>query len=159
MAIKTEITSENKIAENRHASFDYEILEKFEAGIVLAGSEAKSLRENHAQITDSFCMVRNRECWLNNMHIPPYKYANIQNPDPDRKRKLLLHKKEIVHLQEKSQEKGLSIVPLAIYYANNGRVKVQIALCRGKKKHDKRAALKTKQVNREIERELKMRSR
>lgn len=150
---------ENIIAKNRHAYHDYEILDKYEAGIALKGAEAKSLRENHAQLTDAFCMVRNGECWLNNMHIPPYVYANIANPDPDRRRKLLLHKKEIRHLAEKSQEKGLSIVPLKLYYAKNGKVKVEIALARGKKLHDKRASLKEKQINRDIERALKMRNR
>ena len=150
---------ENTIAKNRHASFDFDILEKFEAGIELVGCEVKSLQENNAQITDAFCMVRNGECWLNNLHIPPYSHGNIANPDPDRKRKLLLHKREIRHLAKKNEEKGLAIIPLKMYYAKNGKVKVEIALARGKKLHDKRQSMKERDVNREIQRAQKMRSR
>ena len=149
----------NTIAKNRHAFHDYEILENFEAGIELVGCEVKSLQENNAQITDAFCMIREAECWLNNLHIPPYSHGNIANPDPDRKRKLLLHKREIRHLAKKNEEKGLAIIPLKLYYAKNGKVKVEIALARGKKLHDKRQTMKERDVNREIQRELKMRSR
>lgn len=152
--------SDNKtIAKNRHAYHDYEIVEKFEAGIELVGCEVKSLQENNAQITDAFCLIRNGECWLNNLHIPPYSHGNIANVDSDRKRKLLLHKKEIRHLVQKTEEKGFAIIPLAMYYAKNGKVKVEIALARGKKLHDKRQSMKERDVNREIERALKMRSR
>lgn len=150
---------DNIIAKNRHAFHDYEILEKFEAGIELVGCEVRSLRENNAQITDAFALVRRGEAWLSNLHIPPYKNGNINNVDSDRRRKLLLHKKEIRYLQQKTEEKGLTIVPLNIYFDKNGRVKVQIALARGKKLHDKRHSMKERDINREIQRELKWRSR
>lgn len=150
---------DNIIAKNKKAHHDYEILDKFEAGVVLVGCEAKSLRENNAQLTDSFCMVRKGECWINNLHIPPYEFGNIANVDSKRRRKLLLHKREIRYLSKKTEERGLSIVPLKMYYAKNGRVKIEIALARGKKLHDKRRSLKEKDMNREIQRTLKMRSR
>lgn len=149
---------DNTIAKNRHAFHDYEILETFEAGIELTGTEVRSLRDNHAQLTDAFALVRNGEVWLNNFHIAPFQNGNIANVDPDRRRKLLLHKKQIRYLAEKTQEKGFAVVPLKLYFKDNGLVKVEIALARGKKLHDKRNALKEKQVQRDIDRELKNRS-
>lgn len=151
--------TDKMIAQNRHAFHDYEILEKFEAGIELVGCEVKSLQENNAQLTDAFCMVRRGECFLNNLHIPPYSHGNLNNVDSDRKRKLLLHKKEIRHLQEKIEEKGLAVVPLKLYWGHGGKVKVEIALARGKKLHDKRQSMKERTIARDIERELKARSR
>lgn len=151
--------NENIIAKNKHAFHDYEILEKYEAGIVLVGCEAKSLRENNAQLTDAFCIIRHGECFVNNMRIPPYKYGNIMNPDPTRMRKLLLHKREIRILKKNIQEKGLAIVPLKLYYAKNGKVKLEIALARGKKLHDKRETIKKRDQMREVQRDLKYRSR
>lgn len=148
---------DSTIAKNRHAFHDYEILETFEAGIELTGTEVRSLRDNHAQLTDAFALVRNGEVWLNNFHIAPFKNGNIANVDPDRRRKLLLHKKQIRYLAEKTQEKGLAVVPLKLYFKKNGLVKVEIALARGKKLHDKRNDLKEKQVQRDIDRELKNR--
>lgn len=153
--------SKNKklIAQNRHARHDYEILERYEAGIELVGCEVKSLQESNAQISDAFCMIRGGECWLNNMHISPYSHGNLNNPEPNRKRKLLLHKAEIKNMNEKIAEKGLALVPLSLYYSYRGKVKVEIAIARGKKLHDKREDLKKKTIAREVERALKFRSR
>lgn len=145
------------IAKNRRAYHDYEVLEKFEAGIELTGTEVRSLRDNNAQLTDAFALVRNGEVWLNNLHISPFDHGNIANVDPDRKRKLLLHKKQIRYLAEKTQEKGLALVPLELYFNDNGLVKVGIALARGKKLYDKRNSMKERDAKREIERALKAR--
>ncbi len=154
MAAKKD-TNDNLIAKNRRALHDYEILETFEAGIELTGTEVRSLRENHCQLTDCFCLVRGGELWLNNVHIAPYSHGSIFNGDPDRKRKLLLHKRQIRYLQEKSQEKGLAIVPLKMYFSKNGLVKVEVALARGKKLYDKRASMKERDSRRDIERAMK----
>lgn len=147
------------IAKNRRAFHDYEILETFEAGIELTGTEVRSLRDNNAQLTDAFALIRNGEAWLNNLHIPPFLQGNLANPDPDRKRKLLLHKKQIRYLAEKTQEKGLAVVPLKIYFNDRNLVKVEIALAHGKKLYDKRTSLKERDVKREIDRALKARNR
>ena len=147
------------IAKNRRALHDYEILETFEAGIELTGTEVRSLRENNCQLTDCFALVRHGEVWLNNVHIAPYKQGSIFNPDPDRRRKLLLHKKQIRYLQAKTQEKGLAIVPLKMYFKDNGLVKVELALARGKKLYDKRSSMKERDTRREIDRAIKERSR
>lgn len=150
---------EKTIAKNRKAFHDYEILETFEAGIELTGTEVRSLRENNAQLTDAFALVRNGEVWLSNFHISPFSNGNIANVDPDRRRKLLLHKKQIRYLAEKTQEKGLAVVPLKLYFKDNGLVKVEIALARGKKLHDKRSSMKERDMRREIDRALKDRAR
>ncbi len=146
------------IAKNRKAFHDYEILETFEAGIELTGTEVRSLRDNNAQLTDTFALVRKGEVWLNNLHIAPFAQGNINNGDPDRRRKLLLHKKQIRYLEEKTQEKGLAVVPLKMYFNDKGLVKVEIALARGKKLYDKRNTMKERDTKREIERALKARS-
>lgn len=147
------------IARNKRAFHDYEILETFEAGIELTGTEVRSLRDNNCQLTDAFALVRGGEAWLNNVHISPFAHGNINNPDPDRRRKLLLHKKQIRYLSEKTQEKGFAIVPLKMYFNDNGLVKVEIALARGKKLYDKRESMKKRDTARDIERALKDRSR
>ena len=147
------------IARNRKAFHDYEILEKFEAGIELTGTEVRSLRDNNCQLTDTFALVRNGEVWLSNLHISPYENGNIANVDPDRRRKLLLHKNEIRYLAQKTQEKGLALVPLDMYFNDNGLVKVTLALARGKKLYDKRNSMKERDTAREIDRALKARSR
>jgi SsrA-binding protein len=147
------------IAKNRRAFHDYEILETFEAGIELTGTEVCSLRESNCQLTESFALVRHGEVWLNGMHIAPYSHGNLANVDPDRRRKLLLHRKQIRYLQEKTREKGMAIVPLSVYFAPNGLVKVEIAIARGKKLYDKRASMAERDTKREIERTMKMRSR
>ena len=147
------------IAKNKKAFHEYEIVETLEAGIELTGTEVRSLRENHCQLTDCFALVRNGEMWLHNVHIPPYSNGNIANVDPDRKRRLLLHKKEIRQLQEQVKEKGMAIVPLKMYFKENSLVKVELAVARGKKLYDKRASMAARDSRREVERALKERSR
>lgn len=147
------------IAKNRKAFHEYEVIETYEAGIELTGTEVRSLRDNHCQLTDCFALIRGGEVWLHNVHIPPYKNGNLANPDPDRKRKLLLHKKQIRYLGEKVQEKGLAIVPLKMYFNKNSLVKVELALARGKKLYDKRASMAERDSKREIARALKERNR
>ena len=147
------------IAKNRRAFHDYEVLETFEAGIELAGTEVRSLRDNNCQLTDAFALVRNGEVWLSNLHIPPFANGNLANVDPDRRRKLLLHKKQIRYLASKTQEKGFALVPLKMYFKDNGLVKVELALARGKKLYDKRESMKERDTAREIDRALKERTR
>lgn len=146
-----------KIASNRKARHDYEILETFEAGIELTGTEVRSLRENNCQLTDTFALIRDGEAWLLNLHISPYSNGSIYNVDPDRKRKLLLHKKQIRYLAQKTQEKGLALVPLDIRFNDNGLVKVDLALARGKKLYDKRNSMRERDIKRDVERALKAR--
>ena len=143
------------IAENREAKARYDILEKYEAGIALEGSEVKSLRnKGNVSFKDSFVRIENGEAWLYNLYIAPYKHATLLPPDPTRKRKLLLHKREIMRLYGKSQEKGYTIIPLRLYW-KRGKVKVEIALAKGKKLHDRRQELKERAMRRELEREFK----
>lgn len=150
---------EKVIAKNKRALHDYEILETFEAGIELTGTEVRSLRDNNCQLTDCFALIRHGEVWLNNVHISPYANGSIFNPDPDRKRKLLLHKKQIRYLDAKVSEKGLALVPLKMYFNDNGLVKVELALGRGKKLFDKRATMRERDIKREIDRTMKERAR
>ncbi len=147
------------ISRNRVAHHDYEILDTYEAGIELTGTEVKSLRERPSQITDSFCIIRGGEVWLVAMHIHPYSNGGVWNVDPDRRRKLLLHRKQITSLDQRLRTKGLALVPLELYFDEHNRVKLQIGVGRGKKSYDKRADLAKKQVNRDIQRALKERSR
>ena len=130
----------------------------YEAGIELTGTEVRSLRENNCQLTDCFALIRNGEVWLNNVHISPYSNGSIFNPDPDRRRKLLLHKKQIRYLDAKVAEKGLAIVPLKMYFNEDGRVKVELALARGKKLYDKRQDIAKKDMRREAERDFKVKN-
>ena len=150
---------EKSIARNRRAFHDYDVLRTFEAGIVLTGTEVCSLRENNCQLTDCFAMVRKGEVWLMNLHIAPYSHGNIANPDPDRSRKLLLHKNEIRALEQQVREKGMALVPLRMYFSTSNLVKVELAVCRGKKLYDKRAALAKKESQREVERAMKEKAR
>lgn len=150
---------EKVIAKNKRAFHEYEVVSTIEVGIVLTGTEVCSLRENHCQLTDCFALVRKGEVWLMNLHIAPYSHGNIANPDPDRNRKLLLHKREIRNLLEQTRERGMALVPLKMYFAKNNLVKLELAVCRGKKIHDKRADIAKKDAKREIERALKERSR
>ncbi|KXB53884.1 SsrA-binding protein [Umbribacter vaginalis] len=152
-------TTEKLIARNRRAFHDYEILETYEAGVELTGTEVRSLRDNNCQLTDCFALVRGGQVWLNNVHIPPYKNGNLNNVDPDRRRRLLLHKREIRILEEKTREKGMALVPVKLYFKHNALVKLELAVCRGKKLYDKRAAMAARDAQREIERALKARSR
>ena len=150
---------ETIIAKNKRAFHEYEVLERYEAGIELKGTEVRSLRDNNCQLTDAFIMIRNGEAWLNNLHIAPFSHGNINNVDPDRRRKLLLHKKEIKQLGEAVKEKGMAVIPLKMYFAKNELVKVEIAVARGKKLYDKRASMAERDTRRDIERALKERSR
>ena len=147
------------IAKNRRALHEYDILETYEAGLVLTGTEVRSLRENNCQLTDCFALIRGGEVWLHNVHIAPYSNGNIANVDPDRKRKLLLHRREIRVLEQKTREKGLALVPLSMYFKENSLVKVELALARGRKVHDKRQAIAARDAKREIDREMKNRYR
>jgi SsrA-binding protein len=141
------------VARNRKARHEYEILETFEAGMALKGPEVKSLRDGKASFQDSYAMVERGEVWLHSLHISPYEQANRFNQDPLRIRKLLLNRHEIRRLVGKVEEKGLTLVPLEIYFLR-GRAKVQLALARGKKLHDKREALKQRQLDREARRSV-----
>lgn len=147
------------IAKNRSANHEYFIDETFEAGIVLTGTEVKSIRERACQITDAFCLIRNREAWLHGVHIHPYSHGTVWNVDPDRKRKLLLHKQQIDYLDRKLRIKGAAIVPLQLYFDEHNRVKLTIGLARGKKLYDKRDDMAKRDTDREIQRALKERSR
>lgn len=147
------------IAKNRRAFREYEILERFEAGIELSGTEVRSLRENNCQLTDCFVLIRGGEAWLHNVHIAPYRNGNIANVDPDRKRKLLLHKKEIRLIEQKVRERGMAVVPTQMYFKENSLVKVEIAVARGKKIHDKRQSIAERDQQRDIQRALKERVR
>ena len=144
---------------NRKAFHEYEILDTLEAGIELTGTEVRSLRENHCQLTDCFALVRGGEVWLHNVHIPPYVNGNLANPDPDRKRRLLLHKRQIRELEQQTKEKGMALVPVKMYFKENSLVKVELAVARGKKLYDKRASMAERDTRREVERALKERSR
>lgn len=147
------------IAQNRRVRYEYEILETFEAGIELTGTEVRSLRDKNCQLTDCYCLVRGGEVWLYNVHIAPFKMGNINNVDPDRRRKLLLHKKQIRYVQKHLEQKGMAVVPLKMYFKENALVKVEIALARGKKLYDKRATMAARDSARDIARALKERSR
>jgi SsrA-binding protein len=141
------------VATNRRASFRFHLLEKLEAGIQLQGSEVKSLREGSVQLKDAYAEVRDGEVWLHNMHIAPYKPAARENHEPDRSRKLLLHRGEIERLIGKTAERGLTLVPTRVYF-KGPRAKVELALARGKEQHDKRRAIKDREQRREIDRAL-----
>lgn len=148
---------EKLIADNRKARYDYELLERLEAGVVLTGTEVKSLRtRGGATIAQAYADVRGEEVWLLGANIPEYTGGNIRNHDPDRPRKLLLHKGEIASLIGKVKEKGLTLVPTRLYF-KNGRVKVELALARGKERHDKRRDIAKRDADRQIERALKSR--
>lgn len=158
MATTPEKTAERKsVALNRRARFEYEVLETVEAGLVLTGSEVKALRDGRANITDAFGVVNNGELWLLNAHIAPYEKGGYTNHAPTRTRKLLLHRKEIRRLIGSLERKGLSLIPLELYFAPNGLAKVRMALGRGKKDHDKREDLKAKEAARDIARALRTR--
>ena len=138
---------------NKKAKFDYEIVEKLEAGIVLEGSEVKSVRAGHVNMGDSFCFVEGGELFLKNCRISAYDKATILPPDELRSRKLLLHKREIERLIGKSREKSLTIVPLAMYFKGR-RVKVEIALARGKRSYDKKQTIKDRDIGRDMQRQI-----
>ena len=144
------------IATNRQASFKYNLLERFEAGLVLTGTEVKSLREAGGQLKDAYAVVRDEEVWLVGMYIAPYAPASRENHEPERTRKLLLHRHEIDRLIGRTHEKGLTLVPTRVYFSGaRSRAKVEIALARGKDVHDKRDAIRRRDTARDVERELR----
>jgi SsrA-binding protein len=146
------------IADNRRARHDYHLLDRLEAGLVLTGTEVKSLRGGRVTIERAFADVRDGQVWLVGLHIAPYPQASIGAHDPDRDRKLLLHRREIASLIGKVKERGLTLVPTRLYF-RNGRAKVELALARGKEQRDKRRELAKREADRQIERALKTRSR
>ena len=150
--------SEKIITTNRKARHEYHILDTIEAGIVLAGTEVKSLRDGKANLKDSYATVRGGEIFLLNVHISPYDFGNINNHDPLRERKLLLHKKEIKKLIGRVNEKGLTLVPLRLYF-RHGKVKVELAVAKGKKVYDKRADIAKRDADRELRRALKFKQK
>ena len=149
---------EKPIAENRKARFDYQFLERLEAGLVLTGSEVKSLREGRVSLAQAYADVREGEAWLVGAHIDPYDQAGARNHEPERDRKLLLHRRELDSLYGKVREKGLTLVPIRLYF-KDGRVKIELALARGKDVRDKRRDVVDREAKRQIERELKVRRR
>ena len=142
------------VATNRQASYRYNLLDKWEAGLVLTGTEVKSLRGGKAQLKDGYATVTNGEVWLHNVHIPPYGPATRDNHEPERPRKLLMHKREIERLIGKTKEKGLTLVPTRLYFSGP-RAKVEIALARGKDTIDKRQTIKERELKREMERSFR----
>jgi len=150
---------EKTLATNKKAYHDYFVDETFEAGIALTGTEVKSLRENRANLRDSFATVKGGELWLHGVHISPYSHGNRSNVDPNRSRKLLLHKSEIRYLLGKTKERGYTLVPLRIYLSPANLVKIEIGLARGKKLYDKRETIARRDQEREVERALKDRTR
>lgn len=146
------------IAQNKKAYHDYFVEESFEAGIELAGTEVKSLRQGRVNLKDSWCSIVDGEIFVNGMHISPYEQGNIFNRDPMRVRRLLMHKKEILRLFGITKQAGYSLIPLSLYFKDS-RVKVQVGLCKGKKLYDKRADMAEKSAKRDIERTMKERFR
>ena len=138
---------------NKRASYDYEFLEQYDAGIVLVGTEIKSLRAGKASLQDAFCYFVNGELYVKGMNIAPYFWASWRGHDPQRDRKLLLTKRELRHLRQEVKNKGLTIVAVRCYIAENGYAKLHIALARGKKEYDKRASIREKDIRREMERD------
>jgi SsrA-binding protein len=152
--VRTESAEGTKlIAQNRRARFHYEVEESLEAGIALTGTEVKSCREGRANLSDSYALVKDGEAWLMSCHISPYSHGNRSNHDPERPRKLLLHRNEIDLLQVKSAQQGRTLVPLRLYF-KRGRVKAEIAIARGRRAYDKRAAVAARDAQRTMRREL-----
>jgi len=143
-----------QIASNRKAFHDYFILDRYEAGIELYGTEVKSIRAGELNLKDSYCTVKDGELFLRGMHISPYEKGNIFNRDPDRPRKLLMHKKEILKLHARVMQDGVAIIPLSLYFKDS-RVKVEVGLCKGKKLYDKRETDAKRQASRDIDRAMK----
>jgi SsrA-binding protein len=146
---------EKAVATNRKAYHDYFIEEKFEAGIILQGTEVKSLRDGRVNLQDSYASVRDGEVFLHHCHISPYSHGNLMNHEPLRVRKLLLHKEEINKLLGKTQQKGLTLIPLRIYFSKRGHAKVELGLAKGKKLYDRRDSIKAREAGREVERAIK----
>ncbi|MCC6547521.1 SsrA-binding protein SmpB [Candidatus Sumerlaeota bacterium] len=149
--------SNNVLIENRRARFEYEVLEKVEAGIELSGCEVKSLREGGGTLMDVYAMTKGTQAFLRGMHIKPYEQGNVQNAEPDRDRRLLLHRKEISRLIGQTAQKGLTLIPLRVYFTERGWAKVELGLCRGKREHDKRDTIRKRDAEREMRRDFKLR--
>ena len=150
--------NEKVAATNREAYFNYHLLETYECGIALTGTEVKSIREGRCNLKDSYCQVRNGEAFILNAHISPYSHGNRENHQPTRTRKLLLHKSEIEKLASKAQEKGLTLVPTKLYF-KNGRIKLEMAVAKGKKLYDKRETVRRREADREARAAVKERNR
>lgn len=148
--------SEQMVIKNKKAFYDYEIIDRYEAGVILQGTEVKAIRENKVHLKDSYARVKEGELWLENCHIGTYSHGANANHEAQRSRKLLLHRKEIKKLIGKSIRRGFTIVPLSLYF-KQGRVKVEIALARGKQVHDKREKARRKAIDRDVQMELKRR--
>ncbi len=144
------------VAQNKKAYHDYFVLEEYEAGIELFGTEVKSIRQGRVNLKDAWCSIDNGEIFVNGMHISPYEQGNIFNRDPLRKKKLLMHKKEIHKLYGTIKQQGLTLIPLSVYF-NKGKAKIKVGLCKGKKIYDKRDVAAKKEANRSIDREIKER--
>lgn len=155
--VRTTDPAQKLVAENRKAYHDYFILERFEAGLVLTGTEIKSAREGKVQLRDSFADIDGGEAWLKNAHFSPYSHGNIWNHEPTKKRKLLLHKREIHKLTGKVREKGLTLIPLKLYL-KNGVLKCEIGVCKGKKVHDKREAIQARDEQMEARKAMSLRN-
>lgn len=145
------------VARNKKAYHDYFVLESFEAGIELFGTEVKSVRQGKVNLKDAWCSIEGGEIYVNGMHISPYEFGNIFNRDPMRKRRLLMHKREINRLYGTLKQQGLTLIPLSAYF-NRGRLKIQVGLCKGKKNYDKRESIARKDAEREAARELRARN-
>ncbi len=145
-----------QVAANRKAFHDYFVLDRYEAGIELFGTEVKSIRAGTLNLKDAFCTVKNGELFVRGMHISPYEKGNIFNRDPDRVRRLLMHRKEILKLNAKVMQEGVALIPLSVYFRDS-RVKVEVGLCKGKKLYDKRESDAKRQADRDIDRQLKNR--
>jgi SsrA-binding protein len=144
------------VATNRQASYRYNLIDRFECGMVLTGPEVKSLRDGKAQIKDAYAIVRDGEVWLMGVYIPPYGPASRENHDPERPRKLLLHRHEIEEIAARSSERGLTLVPTRIYFSGSrSRAKIEIALAKGKDLYDKRQSIRTRDMARDVQRELR----
>lgn len=146
------------VAQNKKAYHDYFVLEEYEAGIELFGTEVKSIRQGRVNLKDAWCSIDNGEIFVNGMHISPYEQGNIFNRDPLRKKKLLMHKKEIHKLYGTIKQQGLTLIPLSVYF-KKGKAKIKVGLCKGKKIYDKRDVAAKKEANRSIDREIKERMR
>jgi SsrA-binding protein len=151
-------TDRKVIATNRKARYEYEVFDTFEAGVALLGPEVKSLRAGRANLSDAYATIRGREVFLVGLHISPYPQAGRANPDPRRERKLLLHRAEIARLQGRVEERGFTLIPLQLYF-KNGRAKVQLAIARGKRRYDKRQAIRSRETDRELRRAMRARGR
>ncbi len=148
--------SAGDVATNRQASYRYNLIERFECGMVLTGTEVKSLREGKAQLREAYAMVRDGEVWLMGAHIPPYGPASRENHEPERPRKLLLHRSQIEQIAARTRERGLTLVPTRMYFAGTrSRAKVEIALAKGKDLYDKRQSIRTRDMARDVQRELR----